>query len=71
MTENNGGIILYLAQDGRGIGLTNKIRTYQLQIKYNFDTVDANRLFGFEDDERVFIPAVKILKKLGVSNYNY
>ncbi|QGR02119.1 GTP cyclohydrolase II [Ehrlichia ruminantium] len=66
MIENKGGIILYLAQDGRGIGLTNKIRTYQLQIKYNFDTVDANRFFGFEDDERVFIAAAKILKKLGI-----
>ena len=67
MIENEGGIILYLAQDGRGIGLTNKIRTYQLQIKHNFDTVDANRFFGFEDDERVFIPAVKILQKLRIS----
>ncbi|WP_395878322.1 GTP cyclohydrolase II [Ehrlichia muris] len=67
MIENKGGIILYLAQDGRGIGLVNKIRTYQLQIKHNFDTVDANRFFGFEDDERVFIPAIKILQKLGIS----
>ena len=67
MTETEGGIILYLAQDGRGIGLVNKIRTYQLQIKHNFDTVDANRFFGFEDDERVFIPAVKILQKLRIS----
>ncbi|ABD44653.1 GTP cyclohydrolase II family protein [Ehrlichia chaffeensis str. Heartland] len=67
MIENKGGIILYLAQDGRGIGLANKIRTYQLQIKHNFDTVDANRFFGFEDDERVFIPAIKILQKLGIS----
>ncbi|CAI27470.1 GTP cyclohydrolase II [Ehrlichia ruminantium] len=67
MVENKGGIILYLAQDGRGIGLTNKIRTYQLQIKYNFDTVDANRFFGFEDDERAFIAAIKILEKLGIS----
>ncbi|CEI85196.1 GTP cyclohydrolase II [Ehrlichia minasensis] len=67
MTENKGGIILYLAQDGRGIGLANKIRTYQLQTKYYFDTVDANRFFGFEDDERVFTPAIKILQKLGIS----
>ncbi|MGN7618879.1 MAG: GTP cyclohydrolase II RibA [Ehrlichia sp.] len=67
MTQNEGGIILYLSQDGRGIGLANKIRTYQLQINHNFDTVDANRFFGFEDDERVFVPAVKILQKLRIS----
>ncbi|KJV69357.1 GTP cyclohydrolase II [Candidatus Neoehrlichia procyonis] len=69
LMQNNqkGGIILYLAQDGRGIGLANKIRTYQLQTENNFDTVDANRFFGFEDDERVFIPAITMLRKLGIS----
>ncbi|QXK92308.1 GTP cyclohydrolase II RibA [Neoehrlichia mikurensis] len=67
MQDNQGGIILYLAQDGRGIGLVNKIRTYQLQTENYFDTVDANRFLGFEDDERIFIPAVAILEKLGIS----
>ncbi len=53
-------------QDGRGIGLTNKLRAYDMQRKYNLDTVDANRILGFEDDERSFAVAAEMLKKLGV-----
>ncbi|MBQ4875202.1 MAG: GTP cyclohydrolase II [Rickettsiaceae bacterium H1] len=67
MSENNGGIILYLSQEGRSIGLTNKIRTYSEQILNNRDTVDANRSLGFEDDERDFFIGATILKKLNVS----
>ena len=66
MSEAGGGIILYLIQDGRGIGLTNKLRAYNMQRERNLDTVDANRIFGFEDDERSFIVAVEILKKLNI-----
>ncbi|WP_395462674.1 GTP cyclohydrolase II [Wolbachia endosymbiont of Cantharis cryptica] len=66
MTDSGGGIILYLMQDGRGIGLTNKLRAYDMQRKYNLDTVDANRILGFEDDERSFAVAAKMLKKLGI-----
>ncbi|MDM8335616.1 GTP cyclohydrolase II [Wolbachia pipientis] len=66
MTDSGSGIILYLMQDGRGIGLTNKLRAYDMQRKYNLDTVDANRILGFEDDERSFAIAAEMLKKLGI-----
>jgi GTP cyclohydrolase II len=61
------GIILYLMQDGRGIGLTNKLRAYSVQKGHNLDTVDANRILGFEDDERSFVVAAKMLKKLNIN----
>lgn len=67
MANASGGIILYLNQDGRGIGLINKLRTYSLQMNYKFDTVDANAVLGFDDDERGFIHAANILKKLGIA----
>ncbi|MDG7056150.1 MAG: GTP cyclohydrolase II [Wolbachia endosymbiont of Meromenopon meropis] len=66
MADSSGGIILYLMQDGRGIGLTNKLRAYNMQRKYNLDTVDANRILGFEDDERDFTIAAEMLKKLNI-----
>ncbi len=61
-----GGIILYLAQEGRGIGLVNKLRAYQLQDQ-GFDTIDANQMMGFDADERVYRPAAEMLKRLGYS----
>lgn len=60
------GIVLYLRQEGRGIGLTNKIRAYQLQEERGLDTVDANVVLGFRDDERDYAVAVAMLKTLGV-----
>ena len=65
MQEEGGGIVLYLMQEGRGIGLVNKLRTYQLQGQ-GMDTVEANQTLGFEDDERLFLPAAEILKRLKV-----
>jgi len=66
MAESGGGILIYLAQEGRDIGLLNKMRAYALQDN-GLDTVDANHALGFDTDERVFLPAARILAALGVS----
>ena len=60
------GILLYLAQEGRGIGLVNKLRAYTLQDR-GFDTMDANEMLGFDADERVYLPAVRMFRHLGFS----
>jgi GTP cyclohydrolase II len=64
LQEAGGGIILYLAQEGRGVGLANKMRTYKLQDG-GLDTVDANTTLGFDDDERDYGIAVRMLQMLG------
>jgi len=64
IAKHGGGVLLYLAQEGRGIGLVNKLRAYTLQDQ-GFDTVDANEQLGFDDDERVYLPAVRMLRHLG------
>jgi GTP cyclohydrolase II len=64
LAQHSGGIILYLEQEGRGLGLANKIRAYQLQDS-GLDTVDANMVLGFDDDERDYGVAVRMLQMLG------
>jgi GTP cyclohydrolase II len=59
-----GGVLLYLAQEGRGIAFVNKLRAYQMQDA-GFDTLDANEQLGFDADERVYLPAAEMLRQLG------
>jgi GTP cyclohydrolase II len=65
MDKNGGGVLIYLMQEGRGIGLINKLKAYQLQAN-GMDTVEANEFLGFDDEERAFAPAVEILRKLKI-----
>ncbi|GBF97543.1 GTP cyclohydrolase [Raphidocelis subcapitata] len=64
---NSPGIVIYLWQEGRGIGLANKIAAYKLQ-EQGLDTVDANRALGLPDDSREYTSVRNILKELGVKS---
>jgi GTP cyclohydrolase II len=61
------GVVLYLPQEGRGIGLANKIAAYRLQ-EYGLDTVDANRRLGLPDDMRRYDSAAAIIHDLGIES---
>ena len=63
-----GGVMIYLQQEGRGIGLTDKIRAYALQQDEGMDTYQANRALGHQDDEREYEAAVEMLSALDVTS---
>ncbi|TRD19841.1 GTP cyclohydrolase II [Palleronia caenipelagi] len=65
MAAAGGGILVYLNQEGRGIGLANKMRAYALQDR-GFDTVEANHRLGYDDDERDFTLGARILSQMGI-----
>ncbi len=69
MAEHDGGIVLYLDQEGRGNGLSNKILAYRLQSQ-GHDTYEADEILGFDKDQRHFDFAAEILKQLGVAHVN-
>ena len=64
--HNRGGVILYLRQEGRGIGLKAKLRAYEKQIREGLDTYAANHAVGHADDERDYTQAVMMLRDLGI-----
>jgi GTP cyclohydrolase II len=65
IAKQGSGVLLYLAQEGRGIGLVNKLRAYELQDD-GFDTIDANEQLGFDADERIYAPAATVLSRMGI-----
>jgi GTP cyclohydrolase II len=65
IAEDGAGVLLYLAQEGRGIGLVNKLRAYGLQDR-GLDTMDANRALGWGADERNFLIGATMLQTMGI-----
>lgn len=70
IAEDGRGLLIYDPQEGRGIGILNKLRAYELQDK-GADTVEANELLGFEADARDYVLAVKILDCLGLKRVRF
>ena len=66
MADADEGVLIYLAQEGRDIGLLNKLRAYSLQ-ETGMDTVEANEDLGFNDDERLYYPVKQMLLQLKIT----
>jgi len=66
ITQQQKGMIIYMRQEGRGIGIINKLRAYQLQ-ENGLDTVESNIRLGFRPDERIYPDAISILKHYGIN----
>lgn len=67
--QRHGGLVIYLPQEGRGIGLADKLRVYALQ-EHGYDTIEANEMLGFPVDARQYDAAVSILNDLGITKVN-
>lgn len=67
--EEHGGVLVYLRQEGRGIGLVNKLKAYNLQDE-GMDTIRANHALGFHTDLRTYEDAIEILQSLGIKQIN-
>jgi 3,4-dihydroxy 2-butanone 4-phosphate synthase/GTP cyclohydrolase II len=67
--EDHGGVLIYLRQEGRGIGLVNKLKAYNLQDE-GMDTIRANHALGFHTDERSYDTAISILQHMGIQRIN-
>jgi GTP cyclohydrolase II len=66
--QSNDGMVIYLHQEGRGIGLANKLAAYQLQDEEGLDTVDANRALGLPDDTREYTAVANILEDMNIKS---
>ena len=66
--QSNDGMVIYLHQEGRGIGLANKLAPYQLQDEEGLDTVDANRALGLPDDTREYTAVANILEDMNIKS---